>query len=254
MRGKVFIVGAGPGDPELLTVKGRRLLNDADVVVYAGSLVNPELLKGLNAELFDSAKLDLGQIIGILKDGVDRGKKVVRLHSGDPSIYGAIKEQMVRLDGLGIPYEIVPGVSSAVAAAAALKEEFTLPEVTQTLIITRFGGRTPVPEREALRKLSKIRATTLVFLSVGMIEEVVSELLNDFPEDTPVAVIERVTWPEERIIRGTLKDITGKVKKAGVKKTAIIAVGDFMGGLKGESRLYDKDFNHGYRKQSGTQD
>ncbi len=248
MRGKVFIVGAGPGDPELLTVKGRRLLNDADVVVYAGSLVNPELLKGLNAELFNSAKLDLDEIIGIMKDGVERDKKVVRLHSGDPSIYGAIKEQMVRLDTLGIPCEIVPGVSSAVAAAAALKEEYTLPEVSQTLIITRLGGRTPVPEREALRKLSKVRATTLVFLSVGMIEEVVSELLNGYPEDTPVAVVERVTWPEERIIRGTLKDIAEKVREAGIEKTAIIVVGDFMRGLKRGSRLYDKGFTHGYRR------
>ena len=198
--------------------------------------------------MFDSAKLNLDEIIEIISGKVEEGRKVVRLHSGDPSIYGAIKEQMVRLDSLGIPYEIIPGVSSAMAVAAALKEEFTLPEVTQTLIITRLGGRTPVPEKEALRRLSEIRASMLIFLSVGMMDEVVSELLHGYPEDTPVAVVEKATWPEERIIRGTLKDITEKVKEAGMERTAVIAVGDFMRGLKKASRLYDKDFTHGYRR------
>jgi len=248
MTGKVFIVGAGPGDPDLLTIKGKRLLKEADVVIYAGSLVHPDILQGLEAELFDSAKLNLDEIIGIISGKVEEGKKVVRLHSGDPSIYGAIKEQMVRLDSLGIPYEIIPGVSSAMAVAAALKEEFTLPEVTQTLIITRLGGRTPVPEKEALGRLSEIRASMLIFLSVGMIDKVVSELLHGYPEDTPVAVVEKVTWPQERIIRGQLKDISKKVKDAGIEKTAVIAVGDFMRGLKKASRLYDRDFSHGYRR------
>jgi len=248
MTGKVFIVGAGPGDPDLLTIKGKRLLKEADVVIYAGSLVHPDILQGLEAELFDSAKLNLDEIIGIIKGKVEEGKKVVRLHSGDPSIYGAIKEQMVRLDSLGIPYKIIPGVSSAMAVAAALKEEFTLPEVTQTLIITRLGGRTPVPEKEALGRLSEIRASMLIFLSVGMIDKVVSELLHGYPEDTPVAVVEKVTWPQERIIRGQLKDISKKVKDAGIEKTAVIAVGDFMRGLKKASRLYDRDFSHGYRR------
>ena len=248
MTGKVFIVGAGPGDPDLLTIKGKRLLKEADVVIYAGSLVHPDILQGLEAELFDSAKLNLDEIIGIISGKVEEGKKVVRLHSGDPSIYGAIKEQMVRLDSLGIPYEIIPGVSSAMAVAAALKEEFTLPEVTQTLIITRLGGRTPVPEKEALGRLSEIRASMLIFLSVGMIDKVVSELLHGYPEVTPVAVVEKVTWPQERIIRGQLKDISKKVKDAGIEKTAVIAVGDFMRGLKKASRLYDRDFSHGYRR------
>ncbi|MDY6853681.1 MAG: precorrin-4 C(11)-methyltransferase [Thermodesulfobacteriota bacterium] len=248
MKGRVTIVGAGPGDPELLTVKGRRVLNEADVIIYAGSLVNPALVNGLNAETFDSAKLNLDEIVELMREKIEKGKQVVRLHSGDPSIYGAIKEQMVRLDNLGIPYEIIPGVSSAVATAAALKEEFTLPEVTQTLIITRLGGRTPVPEKEALRRLSEIRATTLIFLSVHEIEKVVSELLNGYAEDTPVAVVERVTWPQQRIIRGTLKDIAQKVRDAGIDKTAIIAVGDFMRGVNRESRLYDKGFSHGYRE------
>jgi len=248
MTGKVYIVGAGPGDTDLLTIKGKRLLKEADVVIYAGSLVHPDILQGLEAELFDSAKLNLDEIIGIISGKVEEGKKVVRLHSGDPSIYGAIKEQMVRLDSLGIPYEIIPGVSSAMAVAAALKEEFTLPEVTQTLIITRLGGRTPVPEKEALGRLSEIRASMLIFLSVGMIDKVVSELLHGYPEDTPVAVVEKVTWPQERIIRGQLKDISKKVKDAGIEKTAVIAVGDFMRGLKKASRLYDRDFSHGYRR------
>ena len=248
MTGKVYIVGAGPGDPDLLTIKGKRLLKEADVVIYAGSLVHPDILQGLEAELFDSAKLNLDEIIGIISGKVEEGKKVVRLHSGDPSIYGAIKEQMVRLDSLGIPYKIIPGVSSAMAVAAALKEEFTLPEVTQTLIITRLGGRTPVPEKEALGRLSEIRASMLIFLSVGMIDKVVSELLHGYPEDTPVAVVEKVTWPQERIIRGQLKDISKKVKDAGIEKTAVIAVGDFMRGLKKASRLYDRDFSHGYRR------
>ena len=248
MTGKVFIVGAGPGDPDLLTIKGKRLLKEADVVIYAGSLVHPDILQGLEAELFDSAKLNLDEIIGIISGKVEEGKKVVRLHSGDPSIYGAIKEQMVRLDSLGIPYEIIPGVSSAMAVAAALKEEFTLPEVTQTLIITRLGGNTPVPEKEALRRLSEIRASMLIFLSVGMMDKVVSELLHGYPEDTPIAVVEKVTWPQERIIRGQLKDISKKVKDAGIEKTAVIAVGDFMRGLKKASRLYDRDFSHGYRR------
>jgi len=248
MTGKVYIVGAGPGDPDLLTIKGKRLLKEADVVIYAGSLVHPDILQGLEAELFDSAKLNLDEIIGIISGKVEEGKKVVRLHSGDPSIYGAIKEQMVRLDSLGIPYKIIPGVSSAMAVAAALKEEFTLPEVTQTLIITRLGGRTPVPEKEALGRLSEIRASMLIFLSVGMIDKVVSELLHGYPEDTPIAVVEKVTWPQERIIRGQLKDISKKVKDAGIEKTAVIAVGDFMRGLKKASRLYDRDFSHGYRR------
>lgn len=247
---KIYFIGAGPGDPELITLKGKRLLGEADIVVYAGSLINPAVLRDTKAELYDSSKLNLSQIIEIMEKAYRADKRVVRLHSGDPSIFGALKEQMQRLDGLGIPYEVIPGVSSAMAAAAALKTELTLPEISQTVIITRHGGRTPVPEKERLRELARPRATMLVFLSVNMIDEVVAELLSEYPEDTPVAVVEKATWPEERIIHGTLKDIAQKIKRADIKKTAIIAVGDVLrkNKLKAVSKIYDKDFSHGYRK------
>lgn len=247
----VYFVGAGPGDPELITLKARRLLDEGDIIIYAGSLVNKKLLHHVKAELYDSSKLNLKEIIEIIKQGVSLGKKVIRLHSGDPSIYGAIKEQMVMLDNLNIPYDVVPGVTSATAAAAALKEELTLPEVSQSIIITRLGGKTPVPEKERLRNLAKHKATMLILLSISMIEDVVKELLYAYPEDTPVAVVEKASWPDERIIRTALKDIVMKVKGAGIKKTAMIVVGDVLKQeLKAVSKLYDKNFEHGYRKKA----
>ncbi len=178
------------------------------------------------------------------------GRRIVRLHSGDPTIYGAIKEQMERLDRMGIPYEIVPGVSSATAVAASLNIELTLPEVSQTVIITRYGKRTPVPEKERLRKLAKHKATMLIFLSVDRINELATELLLGYPEDTPVAVVQRATWHDEKIIRGTLKDIAQKVKDAKITRTAIIVIGDVLKDetLKAVSRLYDRKFTHGYRE------
>lgn len=248
---KAYFVGAGPGDPELITVKGRRLLDKADVVVYAGSLVNQELLQGIKAMCYDSSELHLDEIIGIMKQTVLEGKIVVRLHSGDPGLYGAVKEQIVRLESLGIPYEIVPGVSSAAAAAAVLKEELTRPEVSQTVIITRHGGRTPVPERESLRNLSVHRSTLLIFLSVQIIEEVVEELSHAYPETTPVAVVYKATWADQHIVRGCLKNIAEKVREAGIKKTAIIVVGSILDKeCSTVSKLYDKEFTHEYR-QSG---
>ncbi len=247
---RVYFIGAGPGDPELITIKGRKLLDEAQVVIYAGSLVNPELLDGIKAEVFDSARMNLDEIIEIIKTSIRHGKSVVRLHTGDPSIYGAIREQMERLDRFGIPYEVVPGVSSAMAVAASLNIELTLPEVSQTIIITRHAGKTPVPEKERVRELAKHRATMLIFLSISLIDEVIKELLSGYPESTPVAVVEKATWPEERIIRGTLKDIAQKVKEVDIKKTAIIVVGDVLKdeNLRAVSRLYDKDFSHGYRE------
>ncbi|RMD58881.1 MAG: precorrin-4 C(11)-methyltransferase [Nitrospirae bacterium] len=247
----IYFVGAGPGDPELLTIKAKRLIDEADVIIYAGSLVNREILRDVKGSIHDSSPLTLSEIIEIMKDAFSSGKKVVRLHSGDPSIYGAIREQMLLLDELNIPYEIVPGVSSAMAAAAVLKEELTVPEVVQSVILTRYGGRTPVSEREKLSKLAKHRVSMLIFLSIGMIEEVVSELLEGYPEDTPAAVVYMATWPQQKIIRAQLKDISEEVKKLGIKKTAIIAVGDFLRRDKRAfSKLYDKDFEHGYRKRS----
>ncbi|MBI4838488.1 MAG: precorrin-4 C(11)-methyltransferase [Nitrospirae bacterium] len=248
---KIYFIGAGPGDPELITIKGRRILDKADVVIYAGSLVNPELLKGIKAEVQDSSKMTLDEIIRIMKDSITKGGTVARLHTGDTSFYSAISEQIEKLRKLKIDYEVIPGVSSAMAGAAALGQELTIPEISQTVIFTRIEGRTPVPEAEKLAELAKHNATMVIFLSVGMIEKVRDELLKGYPGNTPVAVIERVSWHDERIIRGALKDIAEMVKNAGIVKTALIYIGESLkapdGQLKKESKLYNKDFKHGYR-------
>lgn len=246
----VAFVGAGPGDVELITVKGRRLLDHADCIVYAGSLVNPEILAGCKAEIHDSAGMNLDEIMETMATAWHNGKSVVRLHTGDPSIFGAIKEQMQRLDAMSIPYVVVPGVSSAFGAAAALKAELTLPEIAQTVIITRQEGRTPVPDLERLRLLATHQTTMLIFLSVSMIETVVLELLaGGYPETTPVAVVEKATWDNERIVSGTLADIAARIREAGICKTAIICVGRVFGDLPlaAVSKLYDKEFSHGSR-------
>ncbi|MBI5665549.1 MAG: precorrin-4 C(11)-methyltransferase [Nitrospirae bacterium] len=249
-KNKIYFVGAGAGDPELITVRGRKLLDTADVVIYAGSLVNPALLDGIRAEIHDSAGMTLDEIINVIQK--NQGKLIVRLHTGDPSFYSAISEQIERLRELDIPYEVVPGVSSAMAGAALLGQELTIPEISQTVIFTRIEGRTPVPEKEKLSALAKHGASMVIFLSAGMIEKVRDELLEGYPEDTPVVVIERVSWPEERLVRGTLRDIAEKVKEAGIKKTALIYVGEALRAseekLGRESKLYHKDFKHEYRK------
>ncbi|MEW6593470.1 MAG: precorrin-4 C(11)-methyltransferase [Thermodesulfobacteriota bacterium] len=247
----IFFVGAGPGDPELITVRGQRLLAEADLVVYAGSLVPKGLLAGIRAEVHDSAPLHLGEIVDLMAAAWTEGKKVVRLHTGDPSIYGAIKEQIAALDSRNIPYQVVPGVSSATATAAVLQAELTLPEVSQTVIITRRSGRTPVPEGQDLVSLASHQATMLILLSVGMIREVVADLqVGGYPAETPVAVVEKVSWPEQRIIRGTLSTIAELVQEAGINRTAIIAVGRVFAELPPEalSKLYDRDFSHGCRQ------
>jgi precorrin-4/cobalt-precorrin-4 C11-methyltransferase len=249
--GKIYFIGAGPGDPELITLKGRRLLDEADIVVYAGSLVNPTLLSNIKARCYDSARLHFEEIMTIMEQGVLSGKQVVRLHSGDPCLYGAIKEQMVYLESRGITYEIVPGVSSATAAAAVLHEELTRPEVSQTVIITRLSGKTPVPERERLRNLAASGATMLVFLSIQSIEDLVTELCYGYPVTTPVAVVYKATWPEQQVIRGTLETIASQVQEAGIRKTAIVVVGSILDSeMKAVSKLYDKAFEHGYRESS----
>ncbi len=247
----ICFVGAGPGDIELITVKGRRLLDDADCIVYAGSLVNPRLLQGCKADIFDSKGMDLEQIIDVMHSSWKRGGRVVRLHTGDPSIYGAIKEQMQELDALDVPYLVVPGVTSAAGAAAALKAELTLPEIAQTVIITRQEGRTPVPDLEKLRDLARHQTTMMIFLSVGMLETVVKELqAGGYTEDTPIAVVERATWDNERIVRGTLKTICPLVQAEGIVKTAMICVGKVFGQaeLQAASKLYDSTFSHGTRE------
>lgn len=244
---RVYFIGAGPGDPDLITIKGRRLLDKADVVIYAGSLINLEILKGIKGELYDSSGMTLDEIIERIKDAVDKGKMVVRLHSGDTSLYSAISEQIERLKELNIEYEVTPGVSSAMAGAAMLGQELTIPEISQTVIFTRLPGRTPVPLKERLGELAKHRATMVIFLSVGMTERVRDELLKGYPEDTPFVIIEKATLPSQKILRGKLKDIVKIVKNAGIEKTSLIYVGEAFGASKKASRLYDKDFKHGYR-------
>ncbi len=252
MSAKIWFVGAGPGDPDLITLKGRKLLDAADVVIYAGSLVNPALLVGIKAQIHDSATMDLDRIIAIMQEAVHDGKIVVRLHTGDTSFYSAISEQIERLRKLNISYEVIPGVSSAMAGAAILGQELTVPEISQTVIFTRMEGRTPVPASERIATLAAHRATMVIFLSVGMIEKVREELLQGYPGDTPVAIIEKATWPEQQVVRGALRDIVSLVQNAGIKKTALIYVGESLraseASLGKESKLYHRDFKHEYRK------
>ncbi len=250
MKGKCVFIGAGPGDIELLTLKGYKVIQKAEVIIYAGSLVNPKILEynENNAEIYNSASMDLNETTESIRKGVSEGKLVARVHTGDPSIYGAIAEQIRELKKLDIDYEIIPGVSSVFATAAALESELTLPEISQTVIITRPEGRTPKPKGESISSLSKHHGTMCIFLGVGMIEEVVEELLVGYEKTTPVAVVKKASWPDEEIVRGTLEDIADKVKQAGFKKTSMIIVGDAIGTTDfNPSKLYDKDFKHEYR-------
>lgn len=251
----VYFIGAGPGDPELITVKGARLLKEADIIVYAGSLVNPELLTlaKSGAEIYNSASMTLEEVLEILIRGSREGKLVVRLHTGDPSLYSAIQEQLDRLQEAGIPTEVVPGVSSAFAAAAAIQRELTLPGVSQTVIFTRLGGRTPVPGRESLAGLATHQATMAIFLSVGEIDQVVAELLaGGYTPETPVAVVQKASWPDQVTVQGTLATIAQQVKEQGITKTAIILVGDAVRTKDyARSRLYDAAFSHGFREGKG---
>lgn len=248
----VYFVGAGPGDVDLITVKGAKLLKEADIIVYAGSLVNPALLELAKpgAVIRNSASMTLEEVLAVLIEGSRQGKLVVRLHTGEPSLYGAIQEQLDALAKEGIPTEVVPGVSSAFAAAAAIKRELTLPEVSQTVIFTRMAGRTPVPDEENLASLATHRATMAIFLSISQIEAVVAELLaGGYDSQTPVAVVQKASWPDEKIVLGRLEDIAGKVREAGITKTAMILVGDAVATDEyAVSRLYDAGFSHGYRE------
>lgn len=247
---QVYFIGAGPGDPELITLKGIKAIEKADIVIYAGSLVNPEILRYAKkeAEVYDSAGMSLPEVLAVMDRAAKEGKIVARVHTGDPSIYGAIQEQMDSLQEKGITYYVIPGVSSFVAAAAALKQEYTLPNVTQTVILTRMEGRTPVPEKEKLRSLAQHRGTMCIFLSVHAISDVVKELKEGYPGDTPVAVIQKASWPDEKAVRGTLDTIAEKVKEANITKTALIIVGDVFRGEYEKSLLYDETFTHGYRR------
>ncbi len=247
----VFFVGSGPGDPELMTVKGMNLLKEAEVVVYAGSLVRERVLEYCERkpQVFNSASMSLSEIVKVMIEAAKAGKKVVRLHTGDPSLYGALREQAEALEKEGIPYSIVPGVSSAFASAAAIKRELTLPGVTQTVIFTRLEGRTPVPEQERLSRLAAHEATICIFLSVSMMDEVVCELSSGYAPSTPVAVVYRASWEDELVVKGTLSDIAAKVSEAGIKRQAMIIVGKAIGdGPVEHSRLYDPGFSHGFRE------
>lgn len=253
MAGKVYFIGAGPGAPDLITVRGKRIIGEADVIIYADSLVSPELCASAKdgAQIHKSSSLTLDEITALIVSAVAEGKTVVRLHTGDPAIFGAIQEQMVALDKRGIEYEIVPGVSSLFASAAALRAELTVPEVAQTVIITRMEGRTPVPELEALRSLAAHRTTLAIFLSASMVESVVAELLaGGYTPDTPAALVYKATWDDEVVLRATLDTLAERVKAAGISRHAIILVGEFLNAKEGDhrSKLYDGSFKHGYRQ------
>jgi precorrin-4/cobalt-precorrin-4 C11-methyltransferase len=250
---KVYFIGAGPGDPDLITVKGKKAIEKADIIIYAGSLVNKDIIACHkdSAEIYNSAEMNLDEVMEVIVKGIKDNKTAARVHTGDPSIYGAIREQMDILDEHGIEYEVIPGVSSFTASAAAIKKEFTLPDVSQTVICTRLEGRTPVPEEESLESLASHKASMAIFLSVQMIDSVVERLGRYYEKETPAAVIQKATWPDEKIIQGTLGNIAELVKKENITKTAQILVGWFMGDKYSKSKLYDKSFTHEYRKGIG---
>lgn len=249
----ISFVGAGPGDVDLITIKGRDLLENADVVIYAGSLVSKAHLDFCKegTELHNSASMTLEDVIKVMESSLEKGLKVVRLHTGDPTIYGAIREQMDILDSKNISYEVVPGVSSFTAACASIKKEFTLPSVSQTVILTRIEGRTPVPEGEDLESLARHKSSMAIFLSVQEIDRVVEELAKGYGSyDIPVAVVYKASWEDEEILMGTLGDISKKVKEKNINKMAQILVGNFIEGDYERSKLYDPEFTHKFRKAS----
>lgn len=247
----VYFVGAGSGAVDLITVRGAKLLGEADVIIYAGSLVNPELLSYAKDSCicYNSAEMTLEQVMTVIQETEKIGKMTVRLHTGDPSIYGTVREQFDRLEQLNIPYQVCPGVSSFCGAAASLKTEYTLPDVSQTVIITRCGGRTEVPEKESLRRLAVHRATIILFLSVALVSEIQQELTEGgYPKTTPVAVVYKATWPEEKIFRCTLEHLSETVQEHRLTKTCLIIVGECMGEHYLRSRLYHPDFTTEFRK------
>jgi precorrin-4/cobalt-precorrin-4 C11-methyltransferase len=250
-QGKVYFIGAGPGDPELITVRGASIVQTADVIVYAGSLVPRTLLARAKEEaaIHDSSSLSLEETNDLLTESARKNKIVARVHTGDPALFGAIQEQIELLQKEGIPFEVVPGITAAFAAAAALGRQLTQPGGSQTLILTRLAGRTPVPESENLAELAKHHASLVIYLSVSRIREVVAELKQGYPADTPVVVAYRVGWPDEKFISATLADIADRVDESGIKRQAVIMVGEALAGeLKARSQLYDPTYTHGFRQ------
>ncbi|MBQ1886103.1 MAG: precorrin-4 C(11)-methyltransferase, partial [Bacteroidales bacterium] len=250
MHPHIEIVGAGPGDPDLVSVRGRKMLQKADLILYAGSLVPKELTLCAKpgATVVSSAGMDLEQQCELMKDFYDRGKFIVRLHTGDPCIFGAIQEQMAFFDKNGMSYHITPGISSFLAAAAELRSQFTIPEKCQTIILTRGEGRTPMPEKEKLHLLARSNSTMCIFLSAAIVDDVQKELLMEYPEDTPVAACYHLTWPDQKIYRGVLKDLAKIVKDNSLTLTTMLVVGDSIDNRKGLSELYSKNFTHLFRK------
>lgn len=247
----VNFVGAGCGAPDLITLRGRNLLETADVIIYAGSLINPELLNYAkkSCEIYNSAIMTLEEVIDVIKKAESSEKNTVRLHSGDPCLYGAIREQMDILDELEIAYEICPGVSSFCGAAAALKAEYTLPDVSQTVIITRMAGRTNVPERESIEALAAHKATMVIFLSTNMLDELSQRLIaGGYSPETPAAIVYKASWEDEKICRCMINDLAQTAEKNGIRKTALITVGEFLGDDYSLSKLYDKTFETEFRK------
>ena len=251
-RTQVYFVGAGPGAADLITVRGARLINEADVIIYAGSLVNPQLLNYANeyAEIHNSAHMTLEEVLSVTEQAASEGKTVCRLHTGDPSLYGAVREQMDALEELGISYESCPGVSAAFGAAASLDLEYTLPGLSQSLIITRMEGRTAVPEKESIESWAAHGSTMAIDLSAGMLPELSARLIaGGYSEDTPAAIVYKATWPDEEAYRCTVADLAATAEEHGITKTALILVGDVIAGSGyGKSKLYDKTFSTGFRK------
>lgn len=250
----VNFVGAGPGAADLITVRGRNLVEKADVIIYAGSLVNPEILRYAkkDCEIYNSARMTLEEVIEVMKRAESENKDTVRLHTGDPSIYGSIREQMDELDKAGIKYEICPGVSSMFGAAAALKAEYTLPGVSQTVIVTRMAGRTPVPKLEDIALLAQHKATMVIFLSAGMLKELSKRLMDGgLEEDTPAAIVYKATWDDEKTVITTVSRLAEAAEENNIRKTALITVGDFLSDKYDRSELYNPSFTHGFRQ--GTQ-
>ncbi|MDE5582981.1 MAG: precorrin-4 C(11)-methyltransferase [Ruminococcus sp.] len=247
----VNFVGAGCGAVDLITLRGRRLIGEADVIIYAGSLVNPELLGFAKpeCEIHNSAYMTLDEVVSVMENSEKQGKNTVRLHTGDPSLYGAVREQMDRLSAMGIAYEVCAGVSSLCGAAASLKAEYTLPDVSQTVIITRMAGRTAVPEGESIEKLASHHATMVIFLSTSMLDELSEKLISGgYSPETPSAIVYKASWADEKIMRCTVGTLAETARKFGINKTALITVGDFLGDDYSLSKLYDPSFETEFRK------
>lgn len=247
----INFVGAGCGAPDLITVRGMKLIEKADVIIYAGSLVNPELLSYAkeDCEIHNSAYMTLDEVIDVMVKAEKENKNTVRLHTGDPSLYGAVREQFDRLEKLEIDYDVCPGVSSFCGAAAALRSEYTLPDVSQTVIITRMAGRTPVPESESIEKLAEHGSTMVIFLSTGMLEKLSQQLINGgYSPDTPAAIVYKASWDDEKICRCTVSSLAKTAEENKISKTALITVGNFLGDDYSLSKLYDKNFETEFRK------